>query len=158
MTPPHTHTRAQAAKRQAVAELVVQLEALNPLEAPTQHLEQVAGDWRLLYTTITITVSAMAEMPCMHGCIYLGLQYWLVCMHCCRAVPPAMGFKPAAPLPLSTSTWLSLSRYHGMPSRRLTYWAHNTMLASSLVRVHSHYSLCALCRAPRRRGWVCVSL
>eukprot|EP00878_Enallax_costatus_P025694 GHUV01027513.1.p1 GENE.GHUV01027513.1~~GHUV01027513.1.p1 ORF type:complete len:236 (+),score=66.50 GHUV01027513.1:274-981(+) len=44
-----------AAKRQEVAAVVDSLEALNPLQQPTQHLDQVAGSWNLLYTTITIT-------------------------------------------------------------------------------------------------------
>jgi hypothetical protein len=48
----------QSAKRQEVAEIVEALEALNPLQQPTQHLDQLAGKWVLLYTTITITVSA----------------------------------------------------------------------------------------------------
>lgn len=46
----------QAAKRQKVAAVVESLEALNPLQQPTQHLDRVAGSWNLLYTTITITV------------------------------------------------------------------------------------------------------
>eukprot|EP00882_Tetradesmus_deserticola_P009697 GHRQ01010239.1.p1 GENE.GHRQ01010239.1~~GHRQ01010239.1.p1 ORF type:complete len:243 (+),score=140.18 GHRQ01010239.1:95-730(+) len=45
----------QSAKRQEVAALVEALEALNPLQQPTQHLDQLAGKWLLLYTTITIT-------------------------------------------------------------------------------------------------------
>lgn len=47
----------QAAKRQEVAEIVTALEAHNPTQNPTQHLDQVEGAWNLLYTTITITVS-----------------------------------------------------------------------------------------------------
>ncbi len=46
----------QAAKLQEILALLDKLEASNPLLNPTEHLEQVAGDWRLLYTTITITV------------------------------------------------------------------------------------------------------
>ncbi|KAF6256783.1 hypothetical protein COO60DRAFT_79493 [Scenedesmus sp. NREL 46B-D3] len=45
----------QSAKRQEVAAIIEALEALNPLQQPTQHLDQLAGKWVLLYTTITIT-------------------------------------------------------------------------------------------------------
>lgn len=45
----------QAAKRQAIHAIIEDLEHHNPLAAPTEHLERVAGDWRLLYTTISIT-------------------------------------------------------------------------------------------------------
>jgi len=45
----------QTAKKQAIHELIEQLEAQNPLQDPAQHLESVAGAWRLLYTTIAIT-------------------------------------------------------------------------------------------------------
>jgi hypothetical protein len=48
----------QSAKRQEVADIIEALEALNPLQQPTQHLDQLAGKWVLLYTTITITVSS----------------------------------------------------------------------------------------------------
>jgi hypothetical protein len=51
----------QAAKREAIAALVSQLEGHNPLQQPTRHLQQVAGAWRLLYTTITITVGARSR-------------------------------------------------------------------------------------------------
>jgi hypothetical protein len=50
-------SRAQAAKRQEVAAIVSALEARNPLQQPTAHLERVEGTWDLLYTTISITVS-----------------------------------------------------------------------------------------------------
>ncbi|WIA18878.1 hypothetical protein OEZ85_003551 [Tetradesmus obliquus] len=45
----------QSAKRTEVGEIVEALEGLNPLQQPTQHLDQLAGKWLLLYTTITIT-------------------------------------------------------------------------------------------------------
>mmetsp|Transcript_12583 Transcript_12583/g.21298 ORF Transcript_12583/g.21298 Transcript_12583/m.21298 type:complete len:279 (-) Transcript_12583:257-1093(-) len=44
----------QKAERAQIAELVQELEAFNPLPAPTESLEQVAGDWRLIYTTLQI--------------------------------------------------------------------------------------------------------
>ena len=47
---------AQSAKREAVLALVSQLEALNPTPQPLQHMDRLEGDWRLLYSTITITV------------------------------------------------------------------------------------------------------
>ena len=46
----------QAEKRDEIAQLMQQLECLNPLQSPTEHLDQVAGKWRLLYTTIRIVV------------------------------------------------------------------------------------------------------
>lgn len=36
---------------------MAQLEAHTPVKEPTKQLELVAGDWRLLYTTIVISVS-----------------------------------------------------------------------------------------------------
>jgi hypothetical protein len=50
----------QAAKRQEIAAILEQLETLNPLQQPTQHLDRVSGDWNLLYTTISITVCVAA--------------------------------------------------------------------------------------------------
>lgn len=47
----------QAPDREHVLGLLAQLEALNPLAEPTQNLSRVAGDWRLLFSTITILVS-----------------------------------------------------------------------------------------------------
>lgn len=45
----------KAIKRQEVEELVENLERLNPTPQPTENLEKVAGPWRLLYTTISIS-------------------------------------------------------------------------------------------------------
>lgn len=61
---------AQASKRQEVALLVEALEAANPLVAPVRHLERLAGDWRLLYTTIQITVG-VRELAAACGCVAL---------------------------------------------------------------------------------------
>ncbi|GBF91412.1 hypothetical protein Rsub_04152 [Raphidocelis subcapitata] len=44
-----------AAKREAVLSLVARLEALNPLPQPLRRMDALAGEWRLLYTTIAIT-------------------------------------------------------------------------------------------------------
>mmetsp|Transcript_11764 Transcript_11764/g.24678 ORF Transcript_11764/g.24678 Transcript_11764/m.24678 type:complete len:277 (-) Transcript_11764:836-1666(-) len=44
----------QKAERAQIAELIEQLEALNPIPAPMESLEKVAGEWRLLYTTVQI--------------------------------------------------------------------------------------------------------
>mmetsp|Transcript_14304 Transcript_14304/g.46982 ORF Transcript_14304/g.46982 Transcript_14304/m.46982 type:complete len:260 (+) Transcript_14304:1-780(+) len=41
-------------KRREIEELVEAVVAYNPLPEPTARLEEVAGDWRLLYTTVTI--------------------------------------------------------------------------------------------------------
>jgi hypothetical protein len=54
----------QSSKRQEVAGIIESLEALNPLQQPTQHLDQLAGKWVLLYTTITITVSRFLIVSC----------------------------------------------------------------------------------------------
>lgn len=71
---------AQAAKRQEVAAIVEALESHNPLQQPTQHLDQVAGEWTLLYTTISITVRQRGAQLRAH-CLTL------VCprIHLCRA-------------------------------------------------------------------------
>jgi len=50
-----------AAQRAAVLALVAQLEALNPVAAPLRHMDQLEGDWQLLYTTIAITVRACMQ-------------------------------------------------------------------------------------------------
>lgn len=71
----------QAAKRQEVAEIVAALEAHNPTENPTQHLDLVEGTWNLLYTTITITVRWTG-----HGACIIVLNHHdhgaLVCTQC----------------------------------------------------------------------------
>lgn len=52
----------QAAKAKEISSLVEQLEVLNPLALPTQHLDQVAGTWRLLYSTIAIQGSKRTKL------------------------------------------------------------------------------------------------
>eukprot|EP00897_Mesotaenium_endlicherianum_P006656 jgi/Mesen1/6018/ME000306S05288 len=44
----------QSSKKAEIESLVAELEALNPLPRPTDSLELVAGEWRLLYSTISI--------------------------------------------------------------------------------------------------------
>ncbi|EFJ48670.1 hypothetical protein VOLCADRAFT_45589, partial [Volvox carteri f. nagariensis] len=44
-----------AAKKARILALISELEKHNTQTAPTANLEAVAGDWRLLYSTITIT-------------------------------------------------------------------------------------------------------
>jgi hypothetical protein len=46
----------QAAKKAAIIQLIEALEAQNPVPRPTDNLALAAGDWKLLYSTITITV------------------------------------------------------------------------------------------------------
>ncbi len=50
---------AQAAKRAHILELITQLEAQTPVPAPTEQLGMCHGQWRLLFSTITITVSCL---------------------------------------------------------------------------------------------------
>lgn len=49
----------QSAKKAVLHGLLGQLEGQNPVPEPTTNLQQVAGDWKLLYSTITITVRAL---------------------------------------------------------------------------------------------------
>lgn len=56
----------QAAERERLLELVARLEAGNPLPDPTQHLDLLAGSWRVLFSTITITVRP-APLVCLTG-------------------------------------------------------------------------------------------
>lgn len=51
----------QSAKKAAIHGLIEQLECINPLAAPTQSMEKVSGSWKLLYSTICISVSLEAE-------------------------------------------------------------------------------------------------
>jgi len=44
-----------SAKKASIAALIQQLEAQNPVAAPIDNLQLLAGDWNLLYSTITIT-------------------------------------------------------------------------------------------------------
>ena len=53
----------QAGQKEAVLSLIEQVEATNPLEAPTEHLEQCQGSWRLLFSTVTILVHAFDSLP-----------------------------------------------------------------------------------------------
>ena len=52
----------QAGQKEAVLSLIEQVEAINPLEAPTQHLDQCHGSWRLLFSTLTILVQALDSL------------------------------------------------------------------------------------------------
>jgi hypothetical protein len=71
----------QAAKRQEVAEIVAALEAHNPTENPTQHLDLVEGTWNLLYTTITITVRWTGHSACMtECCVTIGSTAGRLCI------------------------------------------------------------------------------
>lgn len=45
----------QAAEKERLLQLVALLEAGNPLPEPTQQLDELAGSWRVLFSTITIT-------------------------------------------------------------------------------------------------------
>ena len=53
----------QAGHKEAVLSLIEQVEATNPLKAPTQHLEQCQGSWRLLFSTVTILVHVFDSLP-----------------------------------------------------------------------------------------------
>lgn len=53
---------AKAAQRDEILGLVSQLEQQNTLLQPTENLQRLAGDWRLLYTTITITGSKRTKL------------------------------------------------------------------------------------------------
>jgi hypothetical protein len=50
---------SQAARKQQIHGLISALEQQSPVKEPTQHLDRVAGSWRLLYTTINIKVSCV---------------------------------------------------------------------------------------------------
>ncbi|MEW5302026.1 MAG: hypothetical protein WDW38_008655 [Sanguina aurantia] len=54
-TPGRVIFGAQAAKKSSIHGLIEQLESINPLAAPTQSMDRVAGSWRLLYSTISIS-------------------------------------------------------------------------------------------------------
>jgi len=47
----------QATELGQIKVLVELLEAENPLLDPTRHLELLAGEWGVLFTTIKVTVS-----------------------------------------------------------------------------------------------------
>lgn len=46
----------------AIAELAEQLEAINPLPEPTNDLEKVSGNWKLVYTTVQILGSRRTKL------------------------------------------------------------------------------------------------
>ena len=39
-----------------IKQVIEQLEAENPLSDPTDHLDLLAGSWKVLFTTIKVTV------------------------------------------------------------------------------------------------------
>ena len=49
----------QAEKRKAILGHISQLESLQPAEDPTADLQRVEGAWKLLFSTISITVGAL---------------------------------------------------------------------------------------------------
>eukprot|EP00898_Chlorokybus_atmophyticus_P002319 jgi/Chlat1/3088/Chrsp21S03326 len=60
-----------SAKRAEIDALAKALEALNPVPNPTENLRLVAGDWQLLYTTISIQGSRRTKLG-LRGFITLG--------------------------------------------------------------------------------------
>ena len=66
----------QAEKRDEIAQLIHQLECLNPLQSPTEHLDQVAGKWRLLYTTIRIVVRWLSTLGQLCHCEVAHGHIW----------------------------------------------------------------------------------
>ncbi|KAK9909477.1 hypothetical protein WJX75_002883 [Coccomyxa subellipsoidea] len=44
----------ESAQREELLRKIENLEACNPLESPTEHLDQCHGSWRLLFSTVTI--------------------------------------------------------------------------------------------------------
>lgn len=52
----------KAAEKMSIIELLTQLETLNPTKAPTEDLEIVAGEWRLLFSTISILGSRRTKL------------------------------------------------------------------------------------------------
>ena len=46
----------QAAQLEKIKGAIEQLEAENPLQNPTEHLDLLAGRWSVLFTTIKVTV------------------------------------------------------------------------------------------------------
>jgi hypothetical protein len=50
----------KAAKKEKIASLVTELESLNPEAKPLDDLKKFEGSWKLLYSTITITVGPMS--------------------------------------------------------------------------------------------------
>lgn len=67
----------QAEQRQVILDLIQQLEDHGSTDGITEGLQRVAGDWRLLFSTIAITVrfgwpshdTLIAwSLPCLHQC------------------------------------------------------------------------------------------
>lgn len=52
-------TSMQAEQRQVILDLIQQLEGHGSTDGITQELQRVAGDWRLLFSTIAITVCSL---------------------------------------------------------------------------------------------------
>ena len=51
--------------------LLEQLEAVNPQPDPVDHLDQVEGDWKLLFSTISIKVWIIVTASCMQQCVWM---------------------------------------------------------------------------------------
>lgn len=59
----------QAGPLKDIKDIIEELEAENPLQNPTDHLELLAGRWNVLFTTIKVTVSLHeAKAKSMHLC------------------------------------------------------------------------------------------
>ena len=69
----HTHLRCeQAEKRRGIMDHIARLEALQPATDATADLRRVAGTWKLLFSTISITVRSSAggsSWPCRADCL-----------------------------------------------------------------------------------------
>ncbi|CAI5491023.1 unnamed protein product [Closterium sp. Naga37s-1] len=51
-----------SAKRAYLHAIIERLEELNPRPAPTEHIDEITGDWRLLYSTIAILGSKRTKL------------------------------------------------------------------------------------------------
>ena len=63
----------QSAKKAVLHGLLEQLEGQNSVPEPTANLQLVEGDWKLLYSTITITVRAMPTV--VETCITFAVDW-----------------------------------------------------------------------------------
>lgn len=50
------------ARKQLIEQLIESLEHVNPVPRPTEHLEKLKGEWRLLYSTISILGSKRTKL------------------------------------------------------------------------------------------------
>jgi hypothetical protein len=131
----------QSGERAELAALVSALEAHSPLSAPTASLSAVAGDWRLLYTTVTIRGPKRTKLG-LRGMVSLGAFTQRIDVDAARAVN-TVGFALAGGALLTGELTINAAFAVASPTRCVLTWQQQRgregpTVGSSACRTATH--------------------